>query len=248
LGEKFSVQCCKQGNKCWGSRTLIALSSFVLTGSKLTDDKANKWASDPGKKKEFCRGLFSLTSVVGCELHDWIYRLTSSDIGCKVCKLSMITDAAELLWAYALKNHRFPGFLWSLVKSTPGLLGLWAHQINLRKPLRAHVRPQDAMDLIGDFASAVAAVPWIGTLQIAASVNWSLIYQFMIEDCPGSRPSDGTKRADRNAGMATYLGEQLALSPFAVAVIGRDIFLDLDNAMKASERYSAGCVKDLQVP
>jgi hypothetical protein len=40
--------------------------------------------------------------------------------------------AAELMWAYAVENTEpFPGLLWALTKSTPGLLGLWAQLIKL---------------------------------------------------------------------------------------------------------------------
>ena len=41
--------------------------------------------------------------------------------------------AAELVWAYVVENQPFPGLLWAVFKSTPGLIGLWAHTINLHR-------------------------------------------------------------------------------------------------------------------
>ena len=163
--------------------------------------------------------------------------VAASDVGCLSASLSMITDAeqqvlaAELLWAHARLNVRFPGLLWALVKATPGLLGLWAQLIQLGTPLTTgfppwdsahHVcTPRSAMDSIQlGGASAAALVPWIRSLEMNATRNWPLMVQFMIEDSvieadPVSRL---TQRAVRNAEVATALGKRLTLSPFAVAI------------------------------
>lgn len=89
--------------------------------------------------------------------HDMV---ASSDVACYPYSLSMITNAeqqllsAELAWVHAFKNVRFPGLLWTLVKSTPGLLGLWAQQIHLQHPLNdTSINPRLAMNL-SDLRSA----------------------------------------------------------------------------------------------
>ncbi|RYG65371.1 hypothetical protein EON64_12050 [archaeon] len=156
---------------------------------------------------------------------------------------------AELLWVHAFRNVRFPGLLWTLAKSTPGLLGLWAQQINL-KPQLPIVNPRLAVNLQEHrLHDAASRVPWIGTLMTHCHDNWTLIRQFLVED--GAMPTNA-KRA-RNAGIATDLAGQTALSPFAVAItvlalrssassLGSDhVFLLLHEALKACEKHSAGC-------
>lgn len=114
--------------------------------SKLIDDSRCQWAKDPVQRKLFWQKLHSLMQAS----NNWIRivmtgftdspsdAVTASDVPCKLFGLSMITLpeqevlAAELVWAYAVDNSEpFPGLLWTLVKSTPGLLGLWAQHIDL---------------------------------------------------------------------------------------------------------------------
>ena len=141
--------------------------------SKLLDNECNKWAGDKEANKRFWREIYSLTRAT--DPH-WIRivmtgftdspgdAIAASGIGCKSYSLSMITDAeqqllsAELLWAHAIHNVRFPGLLWTLVKSTPGLLGLWAQQINLQTPFIKST-PREAMNLSVDLPGAAASVP-----------------------------------------------------------------------------------------
>ena len=66
--------------------------------------------------------------------------VSASDVACRPFSLSMITGpeqellAAELVWAYAVENvEPFPGLLWTLTKSTPGLLGLWAQLMKMHR-------------------------------------------------------------------------------------------------------------------
>jgi hypothetical protein len=168
----------------------------------------------------------------------------------------MITNAEqevlslELLWAYALKNVRFTGLLWALIKSTPGLLGLWAQQINLNAPLDISLSLQRAMDP-SDLMDLGAKVPWAANLMQKAAQNWPLIRQFILE---GDVPSIDTQRDARNAELATMLHGRIVLSPFAVAVTvmalrGKQdptckIFRFLNSALMACANHTAGCAKD----
>lgn len=115
--------------------------------SKLLDDDCGSfWARDMAQLKDFWRGLSSLTRATT----NWTRivmtgftdspseSVSASDVACRPFALSMIAGpeqevlAAELVWAYAVENKRpFPGLLWALTKSTPGLLGLWAQLIEL---------------------------------------------------------------------------------------------------------------------
>lgn len=237
--------------------------------SKLTDDVENEWAREADTQKRYWRSLYSLTSAASL---NWIRivltgftdsprdAVAASDVGCKTFNLSMITDSeqqllsAELLWVHALKNVRFPGLLWTLVKATPGLLGLWAQQINLKPPL-INARPRDAIDLTSNFLGAAAAVPWIAVLERRSRANWDVMRPFMIEDEPSRSPRIETQRAARSAEIATWLGTRPALSPFAVAVtvmalrsdphfLSDPIFLFLNAALKACEQHSEGCASN----
>lgn len=119
--------------------------------SKLVDDDACVWARDVTQQKTFWRGLYSLTRAT----QNWTRvvmtgftdtpndTVTASDVSCRPFALSMILGpeqellAAELMWAYAVENTEpFPGLLWALTKSTPGLLGLWAQLIKLHLHVR----------------------------------------------------------------------------------------------------------------
>jgi hypothetical protein len=91
--------------------------------SKLTDDKNNLWAGDPKKKQRFWRGLYALTRATH---PNWIRAVMTgftdsprdaiedSDVKCESLSLSLITDteqqllSAELLWAHAIHNVKFP--------------------------------------------------------------------------------------------------------------------------------------------
>lgn len=116
--------------------------------SKLVDDERCQWARIPAERKSFWQGLFSLTRAS----QNWTRvvmtgftdspsdAVSASDVSCRLFGLSMITLpeqellAAELIWAHAVENSEpFPGLLWTLVKSTPGLLGLWAQQVGLHR-------------------------------------------------------------------------------------------------------------------
>lgn len=233
--------------------------------SVLTDHPKNTWFSSADKElqKRFWRALYSLTRAD----RNWVrvvmtgftdnpmMAVAASGLSCFPMSLSMITNAeqevlvAELLWVHAFRNVRFPGLLWTLVKSTPGLLGMWAQQINLN-PLLSRVNPRCAMELHEDrLYDAASRVPWIGTLMEHCLDNWPLIRQFLVED--GAVPAT-TKRA-RSAGIATDLAGRTALSPFAVAVTvlamrsspssveADKVFSLLNEALKACENHSAGC-------
>lgn len=116
--------------------------------SKLLDHEGCAWARDPVQQKVFWRGLYTLTRassrwarVVMTGFTDSPHdAVTASDVSCRPFSLSMISGpeqellAAELMWAYAIENTEpFPGLVWALTKSTPGLLGLWAQLIKLHR-------------------------------------------------------------------------------------------------------------------
>ena len=114
--------------------------------SKLVDDPSCIWAQKVSEKKSFWKDLYSLTRA---SPQRWVRvvmtgftdtpndDIANSDVSCKTFPLSMISGpekellAAELVWAYAVENQPFPGLLWAVFKSTPGLIGLWAHAIDL---------------------------------------------------------------------------------------------------------------------
>lgn len=237
--------------------------------SVLMDHPKNAWFSDEDneRQKRFWRAIFALTRadnnwvrvVMTGFTDNPVTAVAASDILCHPMSLSMISEAeqevlaAELLWVHAFRNVRFPGLLWTLVKSTPGLLGVWAHQIKLN-PLLSSVNPRLAMDL-HELNKAAPRVPWIGNLIAHCCGNWALIRQFLVEGAM----SANAKRA-RNAGIATDLAGQTALSPFAVAITvlamrsnlssleGDQIFSFLNEALKACEKHSAGCASDCSLP
>jgi hypothetical protein len=230
--------------------------------SKLLDHPENKWSKDIPQQKEFWRGLYSLTSAG----KNWIRvvmtgftdaprnGLAVSDVPLRSLALSMITNAeqevlaAELLWVYASNNIRFPAFLWALVKSTPGLLGVWAQQIGLGTP---EPYPGEAMDLHRNLTAAGEMVPWVKFLTENAVRNWPIVCKFLEEDEPLQLPSEEVRREARNAELATMLNKTVTLSPFAVAVTvlalekapehGTTMYRFLLAALRACTRYSAGC-------
>ena len=246
--------------------------------SKLTDDERNLWVkSDSAQNKSrFWKSIYSLTRATA---GGWVRivmtgftdspenDVQASDVSCKSLSLSMITNAeqeilsAELLWAYATHGVPFPGLLWALYKSTPGLLGVWAQQIRLQLPLSECV-PMQAADPGQDYARALLAIPWMASLNASADQNWQLVRRFMTEDDSGNTPRDirVIKKA-RNAGLATLLESRTnpgiaktTLSPFAVAItvmalrarlderLSNDkIYHYLNNALVACESHSAGC-------
>jgi hypothetical protein len=221
--------------------------------SKLLDDERCTWASDKLKMKSFWQGLYSVTRATP----NWVRvvmtgftdtpnnAIASSDVASFHASLSMMTTpereqlAAELVWAYAAKNVVFPGLLWSLVKSTPGLLGLWAQHVRLH----LETPPNDAAALAGPAVAnplpppaagcvinadvegadrrlldlVTPSVPWVSVLSHRAKPNWSIISRFMIEEA-GGLVSPVTSRDARNAELATTLDAKLVLSPFAVAI------------------------------
>lgn len=250
--------------------------------SKLVDDAHCAWARDPARVEEaksFWRGLFSLTRATQ---HSWVRvvmtgftdsperEISTSDVPCLPLGLSMITDperellASELVWAYAVENlEPFPGLLWTLMKSTPGLLGLWAHCVQLHYHTKGSCAcsQEGESGVMANFTSAMRAndlgsmvgIPWVCVLRANAAANWPRIYQFLIEE---DALSDETTRIARNAELATTLGKGVALSPFAVAVtvmalrgtqvsVGQDVFKWLDNALRACALHSAGCANDM---
>jgi hypothetical protein len=232
--------------------------------SKLTDDSANKW-SGKEEAEMFWRGLFSLTQSCTAWVRIVMTGFTdspreavnASDVVCLSYSLSMITNAEnevlcrELLWAYAAHNVPFPGLLWVLMKSTPGLLGLWAQQIDLCNPI-SKVDLGKTFSFTDNFSGLMSAVPWAAHLNKNAAKNWPLIRAFLLEDSVDDPPCFRTKKDVRNAEVATVLGLKDALSPFAVAItvwsLVRDpliyddaLYMFLYRALKACQNHSAGC-------
>lgn len=234
--------------------------------SKLLDDPNNEWKVRIEDQKLFWRGLYSITGA----MTNWIRvvmtgftdapekAVAASDVGCLPYQLSLITNAecellaAELLWAHAATNVRFPAFLWALVKSTPGLLGVWAQQIALGKDNGPF--PKQAMNLHDDLSGAAQMVPWVKVLIDNAERNWAVICRFMEEETPNCCPSETTRREARNMEVATMLEGKVVLSPFAVAVTvlalrdsrpfeGGALFNFLYQALCACTKYSAGCAE-----
>lgn len=256
-------------------KTLVAPAKLLICIdeiSVLTDHPSNTWFANQDRElqKRFWRSIFALTRadsnwirvVMTGFTDNPVTAVAASDISCRPMSLSLISDpeqevlVAELLWVHAFKNVRFPGLLWTLVKSTPGLLGLWAQQINLN-PLLSSATPNLAMDFHEfQLHTAASIVPWVGTLMSNCIHNWTLIRQFLVED--GAQPA--TAKIARNAGIATDLAGKTALSPFAVAitvlamrslpsyVVDDQVFLLFNEALKACEQHSAGCAAGCSCP
>lgn len=135
--------------------------------SRLIDDPKNKWSIQDSEQSRFWRCVYSLTRADTNWVREVMTGFTdtsfdamaAADVRCRRLSLSMIiTNAeeemlvAELMRAYACKNHPFPNLLWNIVKSTPGLLGLWAQHINLQSNLEL-VRPKFLSSLGSTFGS-----------------------------------------------------------------------------------------------
>ena len=236
--------------------------------SKLTDHEANQWSLDSSKTIWFWKQLNSLqrpsTYFVRIVMtgfsenpHDDI---AASDIACVPMSLSMVGGsegirvlAAEILWAYAVNNLVFPGFLWQVVKSTPGLVGTWAWRIGLATPFKdvncASVTTFDAF-------YEGAAVPWASVLQRSAKQLWPLIRKFLIAE---THLSGGLKREARNAEIATHLGADVVISPFALAVVlnelaasplgADDVVFDFaTRCLQECKSHAAGCHHSPRIP
>jgi hypothetical protein len=225
--------------------------------SKLLDCPECEWnsvrekkcdsAAVPKERKVFWSGLFDLTRAST----NWVrivmtgftdspnIAMSASDVACQAFELSMVRAsdqqllAAEIIWAYAADNTEpFPGFLFALVKSTPGLLGLWAQQIDLRLD-GSGTRVTADIRLAMQSNTLATSVPWASKLQDEAQANWPKIFEFLVNEDRIVPEFPELLRAARNADLATKLGGKFVLSPFAVAATVCAVQKPVDDAQLA---------------
>ena len=162
---------------------IIAVDEF----SKLTDTLKSKWQSDRDNRDQFIRALNNdkssepLVQFVFTGFNKEMSGLmeeSGTNIDVKVLSLCDFSSAKPLLvdivQEYGKRNiqeygkRKVPMLLFETVKSTPGLVGLWAERV-----FRLHFYDYSLEDFVDD-------LPWIKQIRYTSvEENWSLIVDYL---------------------------------------------------------------------